>query len=88
MINLPIIKYSVEWWNTLHQGSTVSKLGKPSMSVDMLWPFLFSFLGFILLVTVIICIRFRSEILARNSIRPWVRALVSQHLSQEKTNEV
>ncbi len=75
-INLPIIKYSVEWWNTLHQGSTVSKLGKPSMSIDMLWPFLFSFLGFICLVTVIICIRFRTEILARNSMRPWVKELV------------
>jgi len=42
----------------------------------MLWPFLFTFLGFVLLVSVIICIRFRSEILARNSIRPWVKSLV------------
>ena len=76
VINLPIIKYSVEWWNTLHQGSTVSKFGKPSMAIEMLWPFIFTFLGFALLVAVIICIRFRSEILARNSIRPWVKALV------------
>ncbi len=76
VINIPIIKYSVEWWNTLHQGATVSKMGKPSMSADMLWPFLFSFLGFAFLVAVIIGIRFRSEILARNSIRPWVRSLV------------
>ncbi len=78
VINIPIIKYSVEWWNTLHQGSTISKLDKPSMSIDMLWPFLFCFLGFALLVATIICIRFRSEILARNSIRPWVRALVAE----------
>ncbi|WP_440876176.1 heme ABC transporter permease [Thalassotalea sp. PLHSN55] len=76
VINLPIIKYSVEWWNTLHQGSTVSKLGKPSMSLDMLWPFLFTFFGFAFLVAVIICIRFRTEILARNSMRPWVKTLV------------
>ena len=77
VINLPIIKYSVEWWNTLHQGSTVSKMGKPSMSSEMLWPFLFCFLGFVMLVTAIICIRFRSEVLARNSIRPWVKTLVA-----------
>ncbi|MGB0936642.1 MAG: heme ABC transporter permease [Colwellia sp.] len=78
VINLPIIKYSVEWWNTLHQGSTVSKLGKPSMSLDMLWPFIISFIGFSLLVSVIICIRFRTEILSRNAIRPWVKTLVSE----------
>jgi len=78
VINIPIIKYSVEWWNTLHQGSTVSKLGKPAMSLDMLWPFILCFIGFSLLVGVIISLRFRNEILARNSIRPWVRTLVSQ----------
>ena len=78
VINIPIIKYSVEWWNTLHQGATVSKLGKPSMTMDMFWPFVFCFLGFALLVATIICIRFRTEILARNSMRPWVRELVEK----------
>ncbi len=77
VINLPIIKYSVEWWNTLHQGATVSKLGKPAMTMDMFYPFVFCFLGFAFLAAVIICIRFRTEILARNSMRPWVRQLVS-----------
>ncbi len=75
VINIPIIKYSVEWWNTLHQGATVSKMGKPSMTLDMLWPFIFSYMGFIFLITVITCIRFRTEILARNSMRQWVRDL-------------
>ena len=75
VINIPIIKYSVEWWNTLHQGATVSKMGKPSMTLDMLWPFIFSYMGFIFLITVIACIRFRTEILARNSMRQWVRDL-------------
>jgi heme exporter protein C len=86
VINLPIIKYSVEWWNTLHQGATVIKLGKPSMSVDMLWPFLLCFLGFSLLVVTITCIRFRSEILARNSIRPWVKTMVLAQTSSIKVN--
>ncbi|MCI2284699.1 heme ABC transporter permease [Colwellia sp. MSW7] len=88
VINLPIIKYSVEWWNTLHQGSTVSKLGKPSMSVEMLWPFIFSFLGFALLVTTVVCIRFRSEILTRNSIRPWVKAIATGQTQTNKTMEI
>lgn len=73
VINIPIIKYSVEWWNTLHQGATVSKMGKPSMTLDMLWPFIFSYMGFIFLIVVITCIRFRTEILARNGMRQWVR---------------
>ena len=76
VINIPIIKYSVEWWNTLHQGATVSKMGKPSMSIDMLWPFIFCYMGFVFLIVVITCIRFRSEIISRNSMRPWVRELV------------
>ena len=78
VINLPIIKYSVEWWNTLHQGSTVSKLGKPAMTADMFWPFLICFLGFCFLVAALICLRFRTEILNRNSMRPWVRELIGK----------
>ncbi|WDE11432.1 heme ABC transporter permease [Thalassomonas haliotis] len=75
-INLPIIHYSVEWWNTLHQGATVSKFGKPAMAAEMYWPFLICFLGFSFLVAAIVSIRFRTEILARNSVRPWVKTLV------------
>lgn len=37
-INIPIIKFSVEWWNTLHQPATVSKLSAPSASPEILWP--------------------------------------------------
>ena len=75
-INLPIIHYSVEWWNTLHQGATVSKFGKPAMSADMYWPFLVCLIGFSFLVAAIVSLRFRTEILARNSVRPWVKELV------------
>jgi heme exporter protein C len=39
-VNLPIIRYSVEWWNTLHQGSSISLLGKNSIAASMLWPLL------------------------------------------------
>jgi heme exporter protein C len=78
VINLPIIHYSVEWWNTLHQGSTVTKMGAPSMSIEMLWPFLICFVGFSLLTGALICVRLRTEIIARNSMRPWVRHLLKE----------
>lgn len=77
VVNIPIIKYSVEWWNTLHQGATVSKMSAPSMSMDMFWPFVICFLGIAMLVTFVICIRFRTEILSRNGMRPWVRTLIT-----------
>ena len=38
VVNVPIVHYSVVWWNSLHQGATVAKLGKPSMPGSMLWP--------------------------------------------------
>ena len=76
VVNLPIIHYSVEWWNTLHQGATISKFEKPSMSTDMLIPFVISFFGFAFLVARLFCIRFRAEIIARNSMRPWVKTLI------------
>ena len=77
VVNVPIIKYSVEWWNTLHQGSTVSQLGRPSMTADMFWPFLVCYLGFIFLISWLICKRLQTEILQRNAMRPWVRELVT-----------
>jgi len=82
VVNIPIIKYSVEWWNTLHQGATVSKLGAPSMSSEMYWPFLVCFIGFICFVTWVICIRFRSEILIRNAMRPWVKTMINTEVNK------
>ena len=78
VINIPIIKYSVEWWNTLHQGATVSKFGKPAMSLEMYWPFLICFFGFSFLVGAIMCTRFQTELLARNRMRPWVRKMIGE----------
>ena len=63
----------------------MSKLGKPSMSADMFWPFLICFIGFAFLVTALICLRFRTEVLNRNSMRPWVRELVA---NEEKAHAV
>lgn len=45
VINIPVIHYSVVWWNSLHQGATIMKMGKPSMDSAMLIPLLINFLG-------------------------------------------
>ena len=78
VINIPIIKYSVEWWNTLHQGATISKLEKPSMDTEMLIPLLINILGFALLIAALTIVRFRNEVIARNTMRPWVKELVAK----------
>ncbi|MEH6530306.1 MAG: heme ABC transporter permease [Photobacterium frigidiphilum] len=76
VINLPIIHYSVEWWNTLHQGATISKFDKPSMDSSMLWPLLINVIGFGCFFGAVTLVRLRNEIIARESHRPWVRNLV------------
>ncbi len=83
VINLPIIHYSVQWWNTLHQGATLMKLDKPSMATEMLWPFLVSLLGWMLVCTAISLTRLQNEILRREIRRPWVVALANER--QTKT---
>jgi heme exporter protein C len=86
VINLPIIHYSVEWWNSLHQGATILKLGKPSMPPEMLWPLLLSILGWGLVCGAIFLLRMQNEILQREIRRPWVVALANKNsaLSESK----
>ena len=79
VINIPIIHYSVEWWNTLHQGATIMKLGKPSMPPEMLWPLLLSILGWALVSGAIFLLRMQNEILQRDLRRPWVVALANKN---------
>ena len=60
-INLPIIKYSVEWWNTLHQGSSINVIaGKSSMAPEILTPLLVSVAGFTFLFAAIVLMRMRA----------------------------
>jgi heme exporter protein C len=84
VINLPIIHYSVQWWNTLHQGATIMKLGKPSMPPEMLWPLLLSILGWALVSGAIFLLRMQNEILQRDIRRPWVVALANKSLALNK----
>ncbi len=63
-VNVPIIKFSVDWWNTLHQPSSVIKLSGPSIHPSMLAPLLLMALGFTLYFVALVMVRMRSEILA------------------------
>jgi heme exporter protein C len=76
VVNLPIIHYSVVWWNSLHQGATVAKLGKPDIELSMLWPLLSMMLGFMCFYAAVLCIRLRGEILDRERQATWVREAV------------
>jgi heme exporter protein C len=64
IVNLPIIKFSVDWWNTLHQPASVFRLGGPTISPAMLWPLLLMALGFTLFFGTVLMIRMRTALLA------------------------
>lgn len=82
VINIPIIKYSVEWWSSLHQPSTIRITEESTMSSDMLYPLLINIFGFGMMIGALTLVRFRAEILARNGMRPWVRALATQEVNK------
>ncbi|HYD98365.1 MAG TPA: heme ABC transporter permease [Alphaproteobacteria bacterium] len=65
VVNLPIIKFSVEWWNTLHQPASVMRLDGPAIHPDMLRPLLIMALAFTAYFVTVVLLRVRSEILAR-----------------------
>ena len=64
-VNLPVVKFSVDWWNTLHQPATVARLGAPGMHLDMLLPLLACALGFSLLFAAILLSRTRAAVMER-----------------------
>jgi heme exporter protein C len=74
-INIPIIKYSVEWWNTLHQGQSIS-VARLQHRPSMLWPLLISALGFSLLFGAIVLMRMRAE-LARQKVEARLRRMAA-----------
>tara|TARA_B000000475_G_scaffold96543_1_gene78344 strand:- start:3664 stop:4392 length:729 start_codon:yes stop_codon:yes gene_type:complete len=62
LVNLPVIKFSVDYWNTLHQPASISKLGSPSIHIDMLIPLLIMFFAFIFIFIHLLFIRFQLEL--------------------------
>lgn len=82
VINLPIIKYSVVWWNTLHQGSTFSVTEKPKMPAEMWLPLLLMIIGFYCLFALLTILRTRNVILERERRSQWVKELVNAHIAK------
>ncbi len=74
-INIPIIKYSVEWWNTLHQGRSISVSGS-SIDASMLWPLLLSALGFSLWFGAVVLMRMRTA-LAQQKVEARLRRMAA-----------
>jgi heme exporter protein C len=77
VVNLPIIKYSVDWWFTLHQGSSFSLTEKPSMPPEMWMPLLVMVLGFYFFFFSLWMMRIRVEIINREFRTDWVKKLVA-----------
>jgi heme exporter protein C len=64
VINLPIIKFSVDWWNTLHQPASVFRMDGPTIAPSMLWPLLITALGFMLFFAAMLMVRMRAALLS------------------------
>jgi heme exporter protein C len=77
VVNIPIIHYSVEWWSSLHQGPTVTKMGKPSIHVSMLVPLLLMALAFKVYYVIALMQRARVELLSRERNSQWVKNKVA-----------
>ena len=79
LVNLPIIHYSVTWWNTLHQGASVSsieKIAQPAIHSDMLMPLILMSVAFQLFYVAFMLMRARAEVLLQNQNLRWVKDLI------------
>jgi heme exporter protein C len=65
VVNLPIIKFSVDWWNTLHQPATISLTGGSSLYIGMLWPLLLASAGYAFAFAAIVVARLRAAVMER-----------------------
>ena len=73
---IPVIKKSVDWWQTLHQPSTFTITSSPSMSPDMYQPLLLCLIGFYLFFALLLTLNLRNEILERERTKNWVKRLL------------
>jgi heme exporter protein C len=75
VVNIPIIHFSVDWWNTLHQPASISsinKIGRPSIAPSMLWPLLLMGLAYTFFYFTMLLIRVRNQILVRERNAGWL----------------
>jgi heme exporter protein C len=77
VVNVPIIHFSVVWWNSLHQAPSIMQLGKPTMPPSMYVPLLLMLLGFTLYFVAILLVRARGEVLRRERSARWMVAALA-----------
>ena len=63
LFNLPVIKYSVDWWSTLHQPSSISLTSAPSIHYTMLIPLIIMFLGMVIYSLIIFLMKYKTELM-------------------------
>jgi|SRR6185437_83652 len=78
IVNLPIVHYSVLWWNTLHQGQTVNLIGQSKIAPAMLWPLLLMVLATHLYFVASLLARARVGLLAVEGGKQWARELIAE----------
>jgi len=78
-VNIPIIKFSVDWWNTLHQPASVSRIGMPAIDPAMLLPLMLMSLGFMAFFVTLLLWRVRAELTGAK-----IRALRTLQLHEER----
>ena len=78
VVNLPIIHYSVVWWNTLHQAATVSKFDTPSIHIDMLIPLLLMAAAFQFLYLLVLLLKMRANLMEQDIASGWVKKIIYQ----------
>jgi heme exporter protein C len=62
-LNLPVIKYSVDWWNTLHQTSSITLTSAPTIHYTMLIPLIIMLIGMVIYTLIIFLMKYKSEII-------------------------
>jgi heme exporter protein C len=81
-VNIPIIKYSVNWWNTLHQPASVIRADGPTIAPTLLWPLLIMALAFTILFVVLHLKAMRAEVLRRRC-----DAMIAVHVRGDTAQE-
>jgi len=77
LVDVPIVHYSVTWWNSLHQAPSLLRLGRPTIATSMLVPLLMMILGFTLYFVAILLMRLRGEVLRRERTASWVKGALA-----------
>jgi len=86
-VNIPIIYWSVEWWNSLHQPATIKFTEESTMHSDMLQPLLLMIAGFYCFYALLLLVYTRSEILFRERNTQWVKAIVAKKCNDNFTDK-